>query len=222
MFGCLRSLGCLVLLAIVAVAAWVFRDRWTPLLNRGGSARPVATAPATAGAWEPLTAQGAARAREAINRLGSRSGPVFASLRPGDLSAYILQEVSRQLPPSARNAEAAVIDDKLFVRATVRLSEFGGTKALGPLASVLGDREPVQFGGTLDIVRPGLAQYRVQALRIRDLSIPRAMIPRLIRNIERGPHPEGVADDALPLEVPPYIGDVRVKNGKITLYKAVQ
>jgi hypothetical protein len=48
------------------------------------------------------------------------------------------------------------------------------------------------------------------------------MIPRLIRNAAQGTRPEGIADDALPLQIPPYIADVRVKNGKVTLYKAVK
>lgn len=219
--GCMRKLGCLVLLVLLVAVAWIFQDRWRPLLHRGGAA-PVATAPDTADRdlWEPLTAQGAARAREQVRALGSRRGPVFANVRPGDLSAYVFEELSKQLPPSAQNPEAAVIDDALHVRADMRPSDFGGRKTLGPFAAMLGDREPVEFGGTLEIVRPGLAQYHVRELRIHQLSIPRPMIPKLIANIERGARPDGIAADALPLVVPAYIGDVRVHDGKITLYKA--
>jgi hypothetical protein len=224
MFGCLRSLGCLALLVILAVAGWMFRDRWMPLLHLG-PAPSTAAAPGsagTSGAWRPVTPEGAARARTAIGRLGSRSGPVFATLSPNDVAAYVYEELNKQLPGSAQDVQATVMDDQLFVRATVRPSDFGDVTTLGPLASMLRDREPVEFGGTLDVVRPGLGEYRVQSLRIRDFSIPHAMIPRLLRNAERGARPQGIADDALPLQIPSYIADVRVKNGKITLYKAVQ
>ena len=40
--------------------------------------------------------------------------------------------------------------------------------------------------------------------------------------MRRGARPEGVTDDALPLVVPSYIGDVRIGQGKVTLYKSVK
>jgi hypothetical protein len=87
---------------------------------------------------------------------------------------------------------------------------------------MLGGREQVQFGGTLDIVKLGLAEYRVQSFRIHDFSIPHAMMPRLIKSYSKGARPEGIADDALPLITPVHIGDVRIRNGQITLYKVVR
>jgi hypothetical protein len=79
----------------------------------------------------------------------------------------------------------------------------------------------VQFGGTLDVVRSGLGEFRVRSIRVRDLSLPSAMIPKLLRQAEHGARPAGVADDALPLVIPSYLADARISNGKITLYKAV-
>lgn len=218
--GCLRGLGCLVLIAVVAAAGWWFRADWLPLLHRGARSSGVVT-PATV-VWEPATPEGAERARKAVVKLGSRSGPVFSNVAPGDLTAYIFEELSKQLPRSAHDIEAAVVDRQLWVRAQVRLADFGGPGALGPLSNMLGDDEPVVFGGSLDIVNPGLAVYRVKSLRIRDLSLPSAMIPRLLRRAEHGSRPPGLADDALPLVVPDYIADVRIRNGKITLYKTIQ
>jgi hypothetical protein len=52
--------------------------------------------------------------------------------------------------------------------------------------------------------------------------IPSGMIPRLIRQIDTGPRPGGLADNALPLPVPPYVSDIRIANGKVTLYKNVK
>lgn len=219
--GCLRGLGCLVLIVIVAAAAWFFRADWLPLLHRGTAASGVVDS-ASAVVWEPTTPEGAARAKQAVAKLGSRSGPVFTNISPGDLTSYILVELSKQLPASAHNVEAAVIGQQLWVRAQVRLADFGGPGALGSVGNLLGDDELVVFGGTLGIVNPGLAVYRVKSLRIRDLSLPSAMIPKLLRNAEHGSRPPGLADDALPLLVPDYIADVRIQKGKITLYKTIQ
>jgi hypothetical protein len=92
---------------------------------------------------------------------------------------------------------------------------------LGPLAQFLGERDTVQFGGTLGVVRPGLAEYRLRQIRLRQLAIPSALIPQIVRQLGTGARPEGVAADALPLAVPAHVSDVRIGRGRVTLYKAV-
>ena len=230
--GCIRNLGCLIVLAILVAVGWLYRERWMPSDwglgggGRGGEEREAATGPAgttAAGSeWEPLTAAGAARTRAAVDRLARRSGPVFANLQPADAASYILEEISAQLLPSAENVAASVIGDRLFVRADVKLSEFGGSGVLGPLASVLGDDETIQFGGTVDVIRPGLAEYRVRTIKVRDLSVPSAAIPRIMRRVRPDSLSEVLAADAVPVQLPPHIGDIRIGNGKVTLYKAVR
>ena len=218
MFGCIRKLGCLALLALLALGGWLYRDRWWP--GRGGDARSDTASSAIV--WEPITDEGAARARKAVEGLSKRSGAVFANLRPGDLASYLFLAISKQLPPSSENVEATVIGERVYVRATVNLRDFKGVEALGPFASFLGDRETMQFGGSFDVIRPGLAQFLVEDVKLRDFSVPRGAIPRLIRQIRRGARPEGVAENGLPLEVPAYIGDVRAGKGRVTVYKTVR
>jgi hypothetical protein len=72
------------------------------------------------------------------------------------------------------------------------------------------------------VIRPGLAEYQIQNVKIRELSLPRGMISTLIRRMDRAQRPSGLDADALPLPIPRYIGDIRVANGKITLYKTVE
>ena len=215
MFGCMRRLGCLVIVALLAIGLYFSRSRWLPMIGFGDVA-------SKEGVWEPVTPEGAERARAAITSLAAKSGPVYANVRPGDLASHIFVALRRQLPKSAQNVEATVIGDRMYVRASVALSDFGGTSVLGPLAALMSDREVMMFGGTFDVLRPGLAQFRVQELKLRELSIPPRMIPKLVQRIGRGARPEGVAPDALPLEVPEHIGDTRVGQGRVTLYKNVQ
>lgn len=213
--GCFRTIGCLVVLGALAIAGYFLYPKWREY-------RAEEAVVTTDIVWEPLTAASAAQARAAIAKLGQPRGQVFANLRPGGVSSYIFEELSKgALPPSAEAVEAAVIDNQLFVRASVKLSDFGGKQTLGPIGAMLSDRERVQFGGTIDVLRPGLAQYRVTALQIRDFSVPPQLIPRLVRKIEEGKRPAGLAPEALPLVIPSFIGDVRIGKGRITLYKAV-
>lgn len=215
--GCMRKIGCFVVLLCIAILAWLVRDRWLPYLDRSRDqdTASVSTAPV----WEPLTEEGANRAREQIASLESSRGPVFVNIRPGDVAAHLLQSLARVLPPNAEDARAAVIGDEIHIKAWVRLADLGGANALGALAGLLAERDTVQFGGRFEVVRPGLAQFHVTTARIGNLNIPARVIPRLVRQMGRGTRPEGLADDALPLEVPAYIADVRAARGRLTLYK---
>lgn len=219
MFGCLRRIGCLfVVLCIAVVAAYLTRDRWMPFMPRViSSSRTTAGGPA----WQPVSDEGAARARRTIESLGRRTGPVFVNLTPGDLASYFYIALSEQLPPSADSIEAATIGNRLYVRAVIALDDFKAADALGPLAGMLGRRERLQMGGTFAIIRPGLAQFLVEDVRLGELPIPRGAIPKLMRQIRRGTRPEGLAENGLPFVIPMYLGDARVAGNNITLYKAV-
>jgi hypothetical protein len=60
-------------------------------------------------------------------------------------------------------------------------------------------------------------------VRVREFSLPRAAIPRVLRQLRRGGGvPEGLAEDALPLRLPPGVGDVRVARGRVVLYQEPQ
>lgn len=211
----MRKLGCLVLVVLAVVALWIFRAP----IRRVVTGKPAAPAGPT---WEPITSAGAARARAALQRLARPRGPVYVNVAAGDLASLVYQQLAKQLPPSADSVEAAAFGDLLHVRASVRTAELGGAGGIGPLAGFLGERERMEFGGTFNVVRPGLAEFRVEEVKLRDFSLPRAAIPRLLRRIEHGSRPAGLSDNGLPLVIPTYIGDVRVQPGKVTLYKNVQ
>jgi len=221
MFGCLRRIGCLVVLCIAVVAPYLMRDRWMPLINKNlpGSRTTTAT---TGPTWEPVSDEAAARARRAVESLGRRTGPVFVNLSPGDVASYFYIALSEQLPPSADSIEATTIANRMYVRAVISLDDFKAADALGPLAGMVGRRERIQLGGTFAIIRPGLAQFLVEDVRLGELPIPRGAIPKVLRQIRRGTRPDGVVENGLPFVVPTYLGDARVADGKVTLYKTVK
>lgn len=222
MFGCLRRLGCLVVL-LVALLLYVTRDYtrvlWQPPLDRLlGRNREVAVAsPATERTWQPLSQPAAARGELAVRRLAARRGPVYVSLTADELASYAFLSLSDALPASLRDAETTVRDDRVYVRAVVSPDELPGGAAL---RRVLTRRDTLQLGGTFDVLRPGLAQFRVRDVRVGALPLPAAVIPGIVARVRRGEVPDGVAEDAFPVPVPDYIGDVRIARGRVTLYKA--
>lgn len=211
--GCIARLGCLVVLAILAVGAWFTRDRWMTKVT--GAAPIVATAPL----WEPLSPAAGAKGKRTIESLQSASGPVFANLSAGEIASYVFQTVGRTLPTSADSVEAAVIGDALYVRAIVPIKDLAGSGVLGPLGSLLNDREKITIGGGFRVVRPGLSEFQVREIKLRDFKVPSGAIPRLVQQLSRGNRPEGIAADALPVPTPRSLADVRIANHKVTLYK---
>ena len=216
MFGCLRRIGCLFVLLCAAVVAYFMRDRWLPLIGVKPAARAVE---AGGPVWQPVSDDAAARARRGIESLGRRNGPVFVNLAPGELASYFYIALAQQLPPSADSIEATTIGNRMYVRAVVSLDEFKAVDALGPLSGMLGRRERLQMGGTFVMIKPGLAQFLVEDIRVGQLAIPRGAVPKVLRQIRRGTRPEGLAENGLPFVVPTYLGDARVANDKITVYK---
>lgn len=214
MFGCFRTIGCVVVLAAVAAGAWYTRDKWLP-------ERPSESRAATNAEWEVISQPGAARARGAVEKLATKSGPVFVNISPADLASLIFARGGSRLPASASNVRATAVGDRIIVRATVPLDALKGAESLGPLGNLLSGREEVEMSGTLDVIRPGLAQFLVDGLAVRDFTIPRQAIPGLLRQLDRGRRSEGVAPNGVAFETPPHVGDIRVARGRITLYKTV-
>jgi hypothetical protein len=215
MFGCLARLGCLAVILVAAAAAYLTRDRWLPRVT--GERDPVVAT------WQPVSDTAATRAERSLESLGARRGPVFVNLTPGQLASLLLARADgRAVAAAIHDAEAAVEGERIRVRANLALDELRGVDGLGPLGSLLQGNAPVELAGTVDMVRPGVGQFRVETLKIQDLALPPQAIPKVIARLHRGARPDSVASNAIPFAVPSYIGDIRVSRGRITLYKNVQ
>jgi hypothetical protein len=203
------------MLALLAVGGWLTRDQWLHKITGGSSAPGVAATP-----WQPLSPEAGSRGKRKIDDLQNPSGPVFANLSASEVASYVFQTVARTIPASADSAEAAVIGDALFVRAVLPVRDIAGSGVLGPLAGLMNDRERLQLGGSFRVVRPGLSEFEVREIKLRDFNVPRGAIPRLLQQISRGNRPEGIAPNALPVTTPRSLADVRIANGRVTLYRA--
>jgi hypothetical protein len=221
MKGCLRRAGCLVLIIVLAGVWYWYARVEKPARERATTAtNTAATTPSVAAGWQPLTAADASRGEAAVQSLGRPTGPVFANLTAAEAASYIFTVVAKQLPPSAKNAEASIVGDRLYVRSDVELKDFGGAKSLGPVGMLLGERDSVRLGGTINMLRPGLAEFLVQEVKLGRIDVPSGLIPRLLSQMKRAKPVEGVSEKGLPMVMPSYISDVRISNGRITLYKS--
>lgn len=231
MFGCIGKVVVAALLIVVAAVGYVTRGWWEPRLRERLGVKPAAVA--SAPAWEPITRQGAERARVAIESFRRPTGPVFVNVKAGDLVAYALDPVSRGLsagattgtrsgtPDAALGAEALAGENVISVRGNVRMSDLGGAAALGPLAGVLEGTQRIEVRGRLEIPAPGSARIRVERIAIGNLVLPSAAIGRVVQRIAPRTDPATPAE-AVVLTLPSVVADVRVTGGRVTLYKAVK
>jgi hypothetical protein len=210
--GCLARLGCLILLVVLGVCAWFTRNLWIPAKFR--------PPPAIVNTWQPVTNAGAARTREALDKLSQTRGPVYQTLSAGDVASLAFSEAERKIGGSVDSVAAKVDGDRVVMRASVATASI--RDKLGPLAGVLRDRERVELRGTFHMLRPEVGEFEVEEAKVGEVILPRGMIPRLVREIDHKARPQGLADNALPLPVPPSVSDIRIANGRVTLYKNVK
>jgi|GEM_PF-339481 len=229
--SCLGRLGCLTLLAGVAVGAYATRSRWWDEVPwdrfAPRHARPheqTVRAP-DAPTWAPLSRLAADRARRRIDSLARRGGPAFVDVRGAEFASYIILDRGARLPHATDSATVAVIGSALHLKTVVDLGPVTTTKALpkalAPLAELLSGRQPIELAGTIDVLRPGTGQFHVTGLTVRDVPIPAPFIPRLLADVApAAPRAPGLAPDAILVPLPPQVGDIRVGPGRVTLYRA--
>lgn len=211
MFSCLGRLGCLLLLVVAGALAFLTRDRWMPRVL--GRSEP---APVT---WESVQEPGAQKAGDAVASLGRRGGPAYVTVSAAELAALMVKSTGHRLPSELDSVEAAIDSETVRVRALVTIDDIRGLDALGPLARMLDRQERIEFTGTLGVLRPGLGEFRVSSVKIADLLLPRAAIPKLLARLDASVRPEGVSPDGIAITIPEYIGDIRIANGQVTLYR---
>jgi hypothetical protein len=172
-------------------------------------------------AWVRLE-PGATAGREAVARLSRRNGPAYVSLRAPELAGLLAASVPKVFPSTASRPDIAIVDEQLLVRTVVELRDLAGDGALRRLLGVaLDGRDTVRLTGTLDLVRPGLAAFRVRELRMAGIDVPPRLIPSWLGAMHRAAAADSLPTDALPIPLPTVVADLRVANGKVTLYKAV-
>lgn len=188
---------------------------------------------------------GSAALDRALAPLRSRTGPAYLSLSASQI-AGVLAPLMQQLPPSAQSVQLALDGEQVLVRAAVSLRDFAGTGTLGTvLGGVLDGTDTLFIAGPVEPVRPGVAQFRVRELRLKGVDVPPRFIPPLVRTLRQQGEQRlrarrertgtsagtkadlgndidlaGLADDGLPIPLPAAVSDVRVVNGKLTLYRA--
>jgi hypothetical protein len=229
-FGCFRRFLSLVILGVAAIAAFATRDLWLPRL-RAALGSDAQTAPTSGGdsaakaasdtGWAALSYPGKEAGRRALTRLQQPRGPAYVSMSAAEFAAAVLDSLGAQLPASTDSVVVRAVGSEFQVRGSVKLGDLGGRAVLGPLASMVGDRERLTLGGTLEPTSvAGVAQFKLTRVMVGDFALPGPVVPRLVKALKRQSSAVGVESSALPIRLPAGVVDVRVSQGKVTLYRS--
>lgn len=224
--SCLSKVGCLTVVVIVGAGAWwAYGGNMPTFFARGGRfSMPATSASDTSRksiAWATMK-DAQTPSADAMAALERSSGPAYITLGAGDLAGFLAEGLGHVLPQSAQGVQVAIVDDVLRVRAEIPLRELGG-KALPEFVSdLLSARDTVEMAGALEMVHAGLAQFRVREVIVRGIPLPPRVVPALLRALRKStPQRDSIASDAVALQLPRSISDIRVSRGRVTLYKSV-
>ena len=224
--SCLSKVGCLTVAVIAGAGAWWLYGGTVPsFLDRSSSTASGAAASRNATtktvAWSTIK-DARVPSADAIASLESKTGPAYITLGAGDLAGFLAEGLGRVLPQSASGVQVAIVDDVLRVRSEIPLRELGGKALPEFVTGLLSARDTVEMAGVLEMVHPGLAQFRVREVIVRGIALPPRVVPPLLRALRRSaPQRDSIATDAVALTLPKSVADVRVSRGRVKLYKSV-
>jgi hypothetical protein len=205
--GCLtlpfRLIGAL-LVVLLLVGAWLYRDQ---LLEVGRGAAGHRAPAAAVGVPSPAAL---GRARTALARL--RAGADSVVLDPDESAALLGQAIGPAMAGQLDSLRIRLSDGRVAFTASLRTARLP-RELLGPLAIAVRRQEPIAAAGAVQMRKPGLAEWDIDRMSVRDIPLPREAVPRVIAR--------AFGDSsrrALPLALPQSVQDLRIRPAGVTLY----
>jgi len=224
MFSCLGRIGCLVVIVVCGIAAYLMQDRWLPQVRAKLGVAPAATSLNIA--WAPLNAEAGKRGEAAFASLNRRNGPAYANVTAAEIGAYAISHFAGDKVVGLSGMQAAARGDQLFLKGMVDVSALGGGKNDGPLSGVmdglLSGKQELEIGGRIEVKKPGDGVFHIDEVKVGELRLPQSVVRKLIAHYSDRPKGDTTnVSSSVKLALPKELADIRVQGGKVTLYKAV-
>lgn len=208
MMGCLtwpfKVLAFLVLVAAL-VAAWLYRDRLTPivqdLLHPGG-------------AEEETGRPGRDALLEARDKVDSLNGWDADSiiLTAAEAASLLSDGLNPVVRRELDSMEVELGDGRISISAVLNTSRIP-RNLLGPFSGAIGERERITAGGEVIVAEPGLAIWDIDQLQAGSFPFPRDVVPRVVEQALGGSAHGGVR-----IDLPPGIAGLRIRRSGVTVY----
>jgi hypothetical protein len=191
--------GVLGVLALLAVGAWVFRDR-IPGLGRP----PVAT---------EVSREAAAQAQEKLARMREDGDTVHLSaIEFTSLIRYDLAGLTGPL----RDPSVEFVDNTLKLSGRIPTDMLPPSREIDRVRGFLPDTADVTVSGALRTVRSGRAALNVQSVSFASFPVPASYYPMVLERLGRGNEP-GTEPNEFPFTLPPGVASAEVQEGELVL-----
>lgn len=218
MNGCLKGifkLGCLAAVVGALALAWWFRE---PILRTGarwfGGSQALPPVGDTAVGAPTPAATASGKAKLASLGTAGGGGPDSVVLTPNEMASLIGSGIDWTVRKTYDSLRVELREGELVLHARLDTRALP-PGALGPLAGMVGPREPLQLGGTLTIERPGAARFMIREISLRGIAFPGPAVRSIARQMA-GASPDG----AIPLKVDPAVSDIAIHPTGVVLYRS--
>jgi hypothetical protein len=199
-----RGAGCfaaaVVVLLVVGVLAWAFRDQLLRL------ARPVE--------YTEVSPEAAAAAEAKLERLRSDGDTV--GLSEVELASLLRYRIAEQYPELLQNPSAAMAGDTLRIGGRIPTERLPELRELEPVRAFLPDTTRIDIGGRLSSREPGRAVIEIDEVAIAGIPIPQRYYASVLQRLGRRDEP-GLPENALAFPLPAGVGSARVEQGILVL-----
>ncbi|MGQ0701693.1 MAG: hypothetical protein ACT4PM_01005 [Gemmatimonadales bacterium] len=192
----------LVLLAAGLVLAWTYRHELRRRIH-AWTADPETEAEGRA---DPGLVPGARARLAEVGRARTDSIVLTAA----QVASLLAAQAEQRVPGAVDSITVRLQSDEVEIRG--RIATRLVRTPLGPAGQVLREREWLEAGGPVAFRRAGLAEWRVERVRVRGLPIPRTVLAGWWRQFA------GATDGIVAVPLPASVGGLRVTPEGLVLY----
>ena len=208
-FGCLRRLVSLAILAALVLLAWYYRSTIVASWRRFRGQAPVAEAP-------PVDAERSAQAKYAA--LAGARPPLRVALSEDELQALVRTRFSGMLPRWVDSARIRLEGEQVRLSGRVPVDHLPDVKSLGEVAGLLPDTTEVAVKGQVIPLGQGRVALAVDQVTAAHVPLPHRLIPQILGNLKQGrPAQASAPADALVLPLPRTISSAYVRGDSLVL-----
>ena len=203
----------LVLLAIVLLAAWWYRDPILHTASRWLGPKRTNLPPVADTAVGAPTPRALSSGNEKLAQLARPGGPDSVVLTPNEMAALIGSGIDWGVRRSFDSLRVELLDGSLAVHARLDTRTLP-KETLGPIAGMLEEREPLRLAGPLTIQRPGTARWTLRELSVRGCPFPQPEVQQVSRKLAGSDAAGGIA-----VTVSPAIAAIDIRPTGVILYR---
>ncbi len=203
-----RLLGILTLAALVS-GAWLFRHDILRLV-RPQVAR--VTESLGGGAAGTGNAGALARARDKIDSLHGWAADSVV-LTAGEMASLLADGLPKEARGRLDSIALVLGEGRLSISARLETAQIP-RDALGPFAGALDPWERISAAGPVRVARAGQAEWRVDALTLRGITLPEEASHRLVERAL-----PGADNGVVPVALPAGIAGLRIRPDGVALYR---